>query len=82
MEEHKIEKQRAVWSIAIILVSLIAIAGFIVAYVQYDQKKDYMAQATEALNAQEKRVMESYDQDRKQPEKNRAVRKYDQREHD
>jgi predicted PurR-regulated permease PerM len=61
MEEHKIEKQRAVCSIAISLVSLIAIAGFIVAYMQYDQKKDAMAQATEALNAQEKRVMESYD---------------------
>jgi flagellar biosynthesis chaperone FliJ len=61
MEENKIERQRAVWSIVVILVSLIAIAGFIVAYVQYDQKKDYMAQATEALNAQEQRVMQSYD---------------------
>lgn len=61
MEEHKIEKQKAVWSIVLVFVSLIAIAGFIVAYVQYDQKKDAMAQATEALNTQEKRVMESYD---------------------
>lgn len=61
MEENKFEKQRAVWSIVLIFVSLLAIAGFIVAYVQYDQKKDAMAQATEALNAQEKRVMDSYD---------------------
>jgi flagellar biosynthesis chaperone FliJ len=61
MEENKTERQRAVWSIVVILVSLIAIAAFIVAYVQYDQKKDYMAQATEALNAQEQRVMQSYD---------------------
>jgi flagellar biosynthesis chaperone FliJ len=61
MEEHKIERQRAVWSIVLVFVSLIAIAAFIVAYVQYDQKKDYMAQATEALNAQQKSVMDSYD---------------------
>lgn len=59
--EEKFEKQRAIWSVVLIVVSLIAIAGFILAYVQYDQKKDAMAQATEALNAQEKRVMESYD---------------------
>jgi DNA repair exonuclease SbcCD ATPase subunit len=60
MEEHKMERQRAVWSIALVVVSLIAIAGIIIAYVQYDQKKDAMAQATAALNAQEQRVMDSY----------------------
>jgi predicted nucleic acid-binding Zn-ribbon protein len=60
MEDHKIERQRAVWSIALVVVSLIAIAGIIFAYVEYDQKKDAMEQATAALNAQEQRVMDSY----------------------
>jgi len=61
MEQQKMNKKKVAWSIALVLVSMIAVAGFIVAYAQYDQKQNYMAQATEALNAQEKRVMESYD---------------------
>jgi chromosome segregation ATPase len=61
MEYQKMEKKRIAWTIALVMVSLIAVAGFVVAYVQYDQKQNYMAQATEALNSQEKRVMESYD---------------------
>lgn len=61
MEANKIEKQRAVWTIMLVFISLIAVAGFIFAYVQYNQKQDYKVQATEALNAQEKRVMDSYD---------------------
>jgi chromosome segregation ATPase len=62
MEYQRMEKKKTAWlSIAIVMISLVAVAGFIVAWVQYDQKQNYMAQATDALNAQEKRVMESYD---------------------
>jgi len=61
MENQKMDKKKVAWSVALVMVSLIAVAGFFVAYAQYDQKQNYMAQATEALNAQEKRVMESYD---------------------
>jgi hypothetical protein len=60
MEYQKMEKKRIAGTIALVMVSLIAVAGFIVAYTQYDQKQNYMAQATDALNAQEKSVMESY----------------------
>jgi flagellar biosynthesis chaperone FliJ len=61
MEYQRMEKKKMTWTIALVMVSLIAVTGFIVAYAQYDQKKDYMAEATDALNSQEKRVMESYD---------------------
>ena len=32
MEDHKMERKKCIWSIVLIMVSLIAVAGFIVAY--------------------------------------------------
>ena len=60
-QRQRKEENRVIWGIAIVILSMVAVAGYIVAWLQYDQKQDYMSQATEALNSQEKRVMESYD---------------------
>jgi flagellar biosynthesis chaperone FliJ len=60
-QRQRKEENRAIWGIGIVILSIVAVAGYIVAWLQYDQKQDYMSQATEALNSQEKRVMESYD---------------------
>ena len=61
MEQQKMDRNRVAKSIALFIVALVAVAGIIVAYVQYDQKQTFIAQATEEKIAQEKRVMDSYD---------------------
>lgn len=61
MENQKMDKKRVAWVTSLIVVTLIAISGIVVAYQQYDQKQTYIAQATEEKIAREKAVMESYD---------------------
>jgi hypothetical protein len=61
MEYVKMRKNLAIWITAFTVVSLIAVAAIIVAYVQYDQKKTYMAQVIDDQSNREKLVMESYD---------------------
>ena len=61
MEYQKMDKKRIGWIISLIVMTLIAISGIVVAYQQYDQKKTYMAQTTEEKSAREKAVMDSYD---------------------
>jgi len=73
------ERQRAVWSMPCRSITD-RNAGIIIAYVQYDQKKDAMAQATAALNAQEQRVMDSYNRSKLTWQRSASM-KNDQREH-
>jgi len=61
MENQRINRTKLTWSIAMIMVSLIAVAGIVVAYQQYDQKQTFMAKAAEDKQAMELSVMESYD---------------------
>jgi len=61
MENQKSDRKKVALGISLIIVTLIAVSGFVVAWQQYDQKQTYIAQATEDNNAREKAVMESYD---------------------
>jgi len=61
MENQKMDKKRLAWGISLIVVTLIAISGIVVAWQQYDQKQTYIAQALEDKNAREKALMDSYD---------------------
>jgi uncharacterized protein (DUF3084 family) len=61
MENQKIDKKKLAWGISLIVVTLIAISGIVVAWQQYDQKQTYIAQAIEEKNTREKAVMDSYD---------------------
>ena len=61
MENQKIDKTRVKWGISLVVVTLIAIAGIVVAYQQYDQKQTYIAQAAADKQAMETSVIESYD---------------------
>ncbi|MCK9400108.1 MAG: hypothetical protein M0Q51_08975 [Bacteroidales bacterium] len=55
------DKKKVAWGISLIVVTLIAISGIVIAWQQYDQKQTYMAQTTEEKIAREKAVMYSYD---------------------
>jgi len=61
MENQKMDKKKVAWGISLIVVTLIAISGIVIAWQQYDQKQTYMAQTTEEKIAREKAVMYSYD---------------------
>lgn len=61
MENQKMDKKKVAWGISLIVVTLIAISGIVIAWQQYDQKQTYMAQTTEEKIAREKAVMDSYD---------------------
>jgi flagellar biosynthesis chaperone FliJ len=60
MEDVKSNSKRMVLGISLFVVSLIAVAGFLVAYVQYDQKKEFVASAAQEQQNREKVVMDSY----------------------
>ncbi|NTV84648.1 MAG: hypothetical protein HGA23_10170, partial [Bacteroidales bacterium] len=61
MEHQEKNKTKIAWTIALVLVSMIAVAGIIVAYTQYDQKQIIMAQTADEKQATELRINESYD---------------------
>ncbi len=61
MERHEMNKTRTTWTIALVLVSMIAVAGIIVSYMQYDQKQTLIAQTADEKLATELRINESYD---------------------
>jgi hypothetical protein len=61
MENQKMNKKRLAWGISLVVVTLIAISGIVVAWQQYDQKQTFIAQAAADKQAMETSVMESYD---------------------
>lgn len=60
IESQKTDKKKITWIASLIVVALIAIAGIVVAYQQYDQRQEFIAQATEEKLAREQAMMESY----------------------
>ena len=61
MENQKMDRKRLAWGISLIVVTLIAISGIVVAWQQYDQKQTFIAQAIEDKNTREKAMKDSYD---------------------
>jgi hypothetical protein len=61
MEKQNWNRANLGKNIAIALISLIAVAAFITAYMQYDKTKVFMAKSENDKVAQQKLVMESYD---------------------
>lgn len=61
MEQQRTNNKKLAGTIALVLVSLIAVAGMIFAYVQYDQKQSFIAQAAIDKQAIETSVTQSYD---------------------
>jgi hypothetical protein len=61
MEKQNWNRANLGKNIAIVLISLIAVAAFITAYMQYDKTKVFMAKTENDKVAQQKLVMESYD---------------------
>lgn len=61
MEYQQMRKHLSIWITAFVIVSLVAVAGIITAYVQYDQKQTYIALANMDNTNREKLVMESYE---------------------
>jgi flagellar biosynthesis chaperone FliJ len=54
-------KTKITWIVSLVLVSMIAVTGAIVAYTQYDQKQTLIAQTADEKLATELRINESYD---------------------
>ena len=61
MKDQSWKRNNLTRNIILVVVSLIAAAGIIVAYVQYDQKNAYIEKTTAENVSREKRIMESYD---------------------
>jgi hypothetical protein len=61
MERQKMNKTKITWIVSLVLVSMVAVTGAVVAYTQYDQKQTLITQTADAKQATELRVNESYD---------------------
>lgn len=60
MEQTQRDRKSLTRNIALFLLGAIAVAGIVFAYVQYDQKQQYIAQAIEEKRAQEQYVSDAF----------------------